>query len=94
MSDTLRGRFETRREAELAVEHLVQQEGVDRSAISAAPLGDDNTVGTRLAGADKVDGHGAEVMRDDAPVEGAVQVVVNASAEKVEAVGKALGVRN
>jgi hypothetical protein len=34
MSSEVQARFATRRDAELAIEHLVQQHGIDRAAIT------------------------------------------------------------
>lgn len=44
--------FETRREAELAVEHLVQEHSIERDDISVGPEGDENSVGVEASGAD------------------------------------------
>jgi hypothetical protein len=51
------GEFATRREAELAVEHLVQEHGVQRSAVSVHAAGSANTSGSRISGADVESGH-------------------------------------
>ncbi len=45
--------FEVRREAELAVERLVQEYRVDRSSIQITAAGDDNTAGVAPSGADR-----------------------------------------
>jgi hypothetical protein len=50
---TITADFDIRREAEMAVERLVQEYGIDRSAVQVGPVSDDNTVGTRPSGADK-----------------------------------------
>lgn len=92
MAETITGDFETRREAELAVEHLVQQEGLDRASITLAPAGDRNTVGTKPDGADKSDGRAGQQARDDAPTEGAVKITVSISSEKAGAIRQALSV--
>jgi hypothetical protein len=47
------GEFDIRREAELAVERLVQEYNVDRSAVEVTAAGDDNTAGTTPSGADR-----------------------------------------
>jgi hypothetical protein len=49
---TIIGEFDTRRSAELAVEHIVQECGVPRGDVFVQPAGGKNTVGTRPAGAD------------------------------------------
>lgn len=52
MSTTVIGTFSTRRQAELAVERLVQEHGLERTDIFIAADGDDNTAGQERAGAD------------------------------------------
>src|SRR3712207_8480283 len=42
---TITGSFNTRREAEMAVEHLVQDYGLDRSRVHVRPAGEENTSG-------------------------------------------------
>ncbi|GEP12236.1 hypothetical protein [Methylobacterium gnaphalii] len=49
--------FTTRRDAEMAVEHIVQEHGVDRKAVTVGPSSEENTAGTEAARADVVDGH-------------------------------------
>jgi hypothetical protein len=51
LESTIIGEFDTRRDAELAVEHVVQDCGV-RSDVFVRPVGGANTSGTRPAGAD------------------------------------------
>jgi hypothetical protein len=52
LESTIIGEFDTRRDAELAVEHVVQDCGVPRSDVFVQPAGGANTAGTRPAGAD------------------------------------------
>jgi hypothetical protein len=52
METTLVAEFDTRRAAELAVEHVVQECGVSRADVFVQPTGSDNTSGDRSAGAD------------------------------------------
>jgi hypothetical protein len=89
MTTTLKGRFNTRREAELTVERLVQEYGIDRAAILVAAAGEENTAGVEPAGSDNASGAPSEAPRDDAALEGAVLVRVelsdNAQAGKVQA---------
>jgi hypothetical protein len=97
MPTTLTGRFETRREAELAIEHLVQQEGLDRKAISVLPLGNDNSAGTQIAGSDQPDGNRDSRERDDAALTGPIEISVALLEGDAEAVRRALeiaGARN
>jgi hypothetical protein len=52
LESTIIGEFDSRRGAELAVEHVVQKCGVPRADVFIQPMGSQNTVGTRSAGAD------------------------------------------
>jgi hypothetical protein len=52
MPRRITARFAVRREAELAVEHLVQDYGLDRSAGEVTTEGSENTAGTVPSGAD------------------------------------------
>lgn len=49
---TIRGVFETREAADLAVEHLVQEHGIARADIFVQPEGTDNSAGERPSGGD------------------------------------------
>ena len=57
MGVTIKGTFPSRREAELAVEHLVQEYGVERTDIFVEPAGDRNSAGDAVVGADAESGH-------------------------------------
>lgn len=76
MTTVLKGEFDTRRQAEMAIERLVQEYGVDRGAIEVVAAGDDNSVGVERAGSDDPAGAPSETPRDDAPLEGALVVTV------------------
>jgi hypothetical protein len=52
VSTTLIGRFKTRRDAEMAVEHMVQEHGLERTDIFISAAGVDNTAGEMKAGSD------------------------------------------
>ena len=71
-------RFETRREAEMAIERLVQTHGFDRGAIEVVAVGMQNSAGTEIAGADAKRGEAAPAANDDAPLNGLVEVRVSA----------------
>lgn len=82
--------FETREAADYAIEHLVQQHGLDRSDIFAEAEGDSNTVGNRISGGDANKEDGAE----GAALHGAIKVSADVSpdqAETVEATFRELG---
>jgi hypothetical protein len=49
---TVSGQFKTREAAETAIEHLVQQFGIDRADVFVQPVGSRNSAGTEAAGAD------------------------------------------
>lgn len=53
MTKTIAAEFQTRREAEMAVEHLVQEHGLDARAIVIAPVAGQNSAGTKLDGSDR-----------------------------------------
>ncbi|MFA7439661.1 MAG: hypothetical protein WCZ66_01695 [Sphingomonadaceae bacterium] len=52
MPGTLTGTFQTRRAAEMAVEHLVQEYGVQRAAIFIEPDSGENSSGEQPGGSD------------------------------------------
>jgi hypothetical protein len=52
LEGTIIGEFATRREAELAVDHLVQECGVPRSDVFVQPVGRANSARTHAAAAD------------------------------------------
>ena len=54
---TITATFSTRRQADLAIEQLVQEHGIDRSGIFVTPEGDDNSAGSDEDGADAESGH-------------------------------------
>lgn len=89
MATTLNATFETRREAEMTVERLVQEHGIDRSDVFIAAAGEANTAGEEQAGSDRDAGEPSPDARDDAPLNGAVTVSVDledeAAATKVRA---------
>jgi hypothetical protein len=77
MAAKLTGLFETRRDAEMAVERLVQEHGVDRSLVLIAPVGDANSAGEQTAGADSYAGAPGTGERSDAKLTGSIEVSVD-----------------
>lgn len=73
---TITATYESRRDAELAIEHLAQELGLDRDDISVGPDGEDNSVGTEVDGAD------LENDGSDAPLAGSISVVVTAESDE------------
>ncbi len=70
--------FETRRDAEMSVEHLVQEHGLDRKAITVVSAGDRNSAGTEQAGGDLEDGRRKGETEGEPALTGAIQVRVEA----------------
>ncbi len=77
MSMTLTAAFATRREAEMAVERLVQEYSIERTDIFLASDSDENTVGEHTAGADAEAGQAPSEGRADPPLHGPVTVSVD-----------------
>jgi hypothetical protein len=77
MSTTLKASFETRREAEMAVERLVQEQGIERSDIFITAKGDENTAGEAPAGSDLEAGGPSAAPRGDAALHGPISVSVD-----------------
>ena len=71
------GHFETRRDAEMTVERLVQEYGVDRADIVVAPVGDTNTAGEHAAGSDATSAQPSTEERHDARLSGQIEVSVD-----------------
>jgi hypothetical protein len=90
MSSEVQARFATRRDAELAVEHLVQQHGIDRAAITVRASGEANSAGSEPAGADIESGHPGVDKHGAPKLGGDVEVRVDCSDHRAEAVKKVL----
>ena len=81
--------FETRRDAEIAVEHLVQAHGVARTDIFIRAKGKSNSAGMRAAGADVESGHGPQ-KRGTPELGGQIGVSVDSHGREPEVVREAL----
>lgn len=79
---TISAVFETREAADYAIEHLVQQHGLNRADIFAEPQGDQNTAGSRPSGGDANKGDSPS----DPALNGGVKVSVDAAQDQTEAV--------
>jgi len=77
MSTTLTATFETRREAEMMVERLVQEHGVERTDVFIVADGDENSAGEQQAGADENASEPSPEPRGDASLHGAISVSVD-----------------
>ncbi|MEN2786012.1 hypothetical protein ACFOKI_09595 [Sphingomonas qilianensis] len=81
MSIVLTATFDTRREAEMTVERLVQEFKFDRAAISVTAGGDANSAGVEPAGADDT----GRASPDDAALTGAIVVSIDVPDEAAAA---------
>lgn len=77
MSMTLTATFATRREAEMAVERLVQEYAIERTDIFIVSDGGRNTAGEHAAGSDIEAAGPTSANRDDAPLHGSIDVSVD-----------------
>ncbi|MEY9417982.1 hypothetical protein ABIF69_004424 [Bradyrhizobium japonicum] len=87
MESTIIGEFATRREAELAVEHVVQECRVARSDVFVQPVGAANSSGTRSAGADA---KAAPAPEGQQRLEGEIEVSVDFHGDAPEKIAEAL----
>ncbi len=83
MSDSITGTFVTRRDADMAVERLVQEFGIERTDIFVAAEGDENTAGSEPAGSDNASAEPTEDARDDGAHEGGVTVSVDVNDDEL-----------
>lgn len=89
MPTTLTAKFDTRREAEMTVERLVQELGIERTDIFVTTDDDENSVGNVEAGSDTEAGVPSPEDRDDMRLGGRIVVSVD-----LEDVTKADAVRS
>jgi hypothetical protein len=87
-TNTIRATFATRAAADLAVEHLVQQHGVPRPDIFIQSSTARNTVGSAPSGGDVSQADG---VRDDAPLDGEIEVSADVSESQFAAIQRSLG---
>jgi hypothetical protein len=87
---TIVANFDTRRDAETAVEHLVQEHGIERADISVRAPGAANTAGTRAAGADVESGHPGVGKHGTPQLSGPIEVCVECDAGRSTVVTSAL----
>lgn len=90
MEQTIVANFDTRRDAETAVEHLVQEHGIDRADIFVRAPGTANTAGTRPAGADVESGHRGVEKQGEPALAGPIEVSVECDVGRSTVVRSAL----
>lgn len=81
MSRSLTATFATRRDAEMTIERLVQEFGIERTDIFVAAAGEANTAGTAIAGSDAAGAETESEERADGAHEGGVSVSVDVNDE-------------
>lgn len=74
--DGISAQFRTRAEADMAIEHLVQEYGIESHFIYAEPAGEDNSSGTQVSGGDHACATPSHLDRADAPLHGVIQLTV------------------
>lgn len=74
--DGVSAQFRTRAETDLAIEHLVQEFGIESCFIYAEPSGEENSAGTQINGGDHACAMPSHSDRADAPLHGAIQLTV------------------
>ena len=90
MESTIAANFATRRDAETAVEHLVQGHKINHSDIFVRALGKANTVGERAAGGDVESGHPGVEREAKPALTGPIEVSVDCHKNQSTAVRSAL----
>jgi hypothetical protein len=88
MSNTITAIFETRRAAELAIEHLVQEHGVPRTDVTVDAEGAANSSGTERSGAD--DPRTEQGAQNQPKLAGAIRVSVRDDGTARKAIEAAL----
>jgi hypothetical protein len=81
--DGLAAMFRTREQADLAIEHLVQEHGIDRTTIFVESAGDENTSGSEISGGDAPSGDSGTRTRGDAALNGGIRLTVPTSEGRV-----------
>ena len=90
MEQTISAKFDTRRDAETAVEHLVQEHGINRADIFLRAAGEANTAGVRAAGGDVESGHPGVEKHGKPELSGRIEVSIDCYGDKATLVRSAL----
>ncbi|MHB8284050.1 MAG: hypothetical protein ACYDD1_05190 [Caulobacteraceae bacterium] len=77
MPTTLKAVFDTRRDAEMTVERLVQEYGIERTDIYVAAEGDENSAGAKEASADAKLDDPSTSPHSDAALHGRIKVSID-----------------
>ena len=79
---TITAIFSTRRQADLAIEQLVQELEIDRSDIFVTPEGDENSAGDEEDGADAESGHPGVDPAGDPALAGGINLSIDLADEE------------
>lgn len=90
MERTIVAYFDNRREAELAVEHLIQERGIERADIFLQAQGQANTAGVKAAGADIESGHPGVAKGGSPKLDGEIELSVDCHGGQQDMVLKTL----
>ena len=90
MPQTVFAYFDSRRDAELALEHLIQERGIERTDVFLRARGEANSAGTRPAGADVESGHPGVEKHGKPKLEGEIELSVDCDEIKQDMVLKTL----
>lgn len=77
MERTVVATFDNRRDAELAVEHLIQERGIQRTDVFLQARGPANTAGVKASGADVESGHPGVARRGRPKLDGEIELSVD-----------------
>ena len=90
MERTIVAQFESRRQAELAVERLVQEHGIPRTDVFLRARGEANSSGVKAAGADIESGHPGVEKHGSPVLAGMIEVSVDCHGDQSAKVREAL----
>jgi len=90
MERTIVAQFESRRQAELAVERLVQEHGIPRTDVFVRARGEANSSGVKAAGADIESGHPGVEKKGSPELAGMIEVSVDCHGDQSVKVCRAL----
>lgn len=82
--------FRTRADADMAIEHLAQEYGIDSSFIYVEAAEDENSAGVDASGGDHASAYPSHENRADAPLHGAIRLTVLFEHEHLDQVENAL----
>ncbi len=85
---TIQASFATRVAADLAIEHLTQQYGIDRTNVFVQAAGSANTAGTEISGGDAATK--LEEARDDGAQRGEIEVSADVSEAQADDARRAM----